>query len=47
MEKITGRKSLIGMIEDYIEYYNKRRLLRNLGVITPEEKHEMYNLQVA
>lgn len=30
------------MIEKYIVYYNNRRLQRNLGVLTPMEKHEMY-----
>ena len=27
----TDRESLITMIEDYIEYYNTKRLQRNLG----------------
>ncbi len=30
------------MIEDFIRYYNTERLQRNLGVLTPMEKHEMY-----
>ncbi len=30
------------MIKTYIEYYNNKRLQRNLGVLTPMEKHEMY-----
>ncbi|MFR1832074.1 MAG: IS3 family transposase [Lachnospiraceae bacterium] len=30
------------MIEDYINYYNNKRLQRNLGVLTPMEKHESY-----
>lgn len=34
------------MIENYIEYYNKQRLQRNLGVLTPMEKLEL-DLQVA
>ena len=33
---------LVRMIEDYIEYYNSRRLQRKLGVLTPFEKHEQY-----
>ena len=33
------------MIEDYIDYNNKR-LQRNLGILTPMEKHEIY-LQAA
>ncbi|RFZ78815.1 hypothetical protein DS742_11965 [Lacrimispora amygdalina] len=34
------------MIENYIRYYNNKRLQRNLGVLTPMEKHQMY-LQAA
>jgi transposase InsO family protein len=30
------------MIESYIHYYNTRRVQRNLGVLTPMEKHEQY-----
>ena len=30
------------MIESYIHYYNTRRVQRNLGVLTPMEKHERY-----
>lgn len=45
-EKFTNRESLIAMIEDYIEYYNNKRLQRNLGVLTPLEKYQSY-LQVA
>ena len=40
------RAELIEMIENYIEYYNNKRLQRNLGVLTPMEKHEIY-LQAA
>jgi len=40
--RFTDRNSLVQMITDYIEYYNKRRLQRNLGVLTPMEKHEQY-----
>ncbi|MBQ2383320.1 MAG: IS3 family transposase, partial [Oscillospiraceae bacterium] len=29
-------------IENYIAYYNNRRVQRNLGVLTPMEKHECY-----
>ena len=43
-QKFTDRESLITMIEDYIEYYNTKRLQRNLGVLTPFEKHEQYML---
>lgn len=41
-KRFTTRESLIKMIEDYIDYYNNRRLQRNLGVVTPMEKHEQY-----
>jgi len=34
----------VKMLEDYIEYYNTRRLQRNLGILTPMEKHEKYLL---
>ena len=40
--RFTDRESLVKMIEDYIKYYNTRRLQRNLGVLTPMEKHEQY-----
>lgn len=42
--KFTSRKSLVTMIEEYIAYYNGKRLQRNLGVLTPLEKHEQYYL---
>ena len=29
-------------IEEYIAYYNTKRLQRNLGILTPLEKHEQY-----
>ena len=41
-ERFTDRATLVRMIEDYIEYYNNRRLQRNLGVLTPMEKHKQY-----
>lgn len=28
-------------IQQYIRYYNIRRVQRNLGVLTPMEKHEL------
>lgn len=40
--RFTDRNSLVKMIEDYISYYNTRRLQRNLGILTPMEKHEQY-----
>lgn len=40
--RFTDRNSLVKMIENYIDYYNHRRLQRNLGVLTPMEKHNQY-----
>ena len=45
-KRFTDKETLTKMIEDYIDYYNNKRLLRNLGVLTPMEKHEIY-LQAA
>lgn len=45
-KRFTDKETLIKMIEDYIDYYNNKRLQRNLGVLTPMEKHEIY-LQAA
>ena len=42
--KFTDRESLVRMIDEYIDYYNSRRLQRNLGVLTPMEKHELFYL---
>ena len=44
--KFTDKETLMKMIEDYIEYYNNKRLQRNLGVLTPFEKYQSY-LQAA
>ena len=41
-KRFTDKGSLVKMIEDYIEYYNNRRLQRKLGVMTPIEKYEQY-----
>ena len=41
-KRFTDRETLVKMIEDYIEYYNNKRLQRNLGVLTPMEKYEQY-----
>ena len=41
-KRFTDKDSLVKMIEDYIEYYNNRRLQRKLGVMTPIEKYEQY-----
>jgi transposase InsO family protein len=40
--RFTSKKELVQMIQDYIHYYNTRRVQRNLGVLTPMEKHELY-----
>ncbi len=41
-KRFTSRESVVEMIENYIGYYNSKRLQRNLGVLTPMEKHEFY-----
>ena len=41
-KRFTDQETLVKMIENYIEYYNNKRLQRNLGVLTPMEKHEQY-----
>ena len=45
-KRFTDRDTLEKMIEDYIDYYNNKRLQRNLGILTSMEKHEIY-LQAA
>jgi len=37
--RFTSRDELVSMIETYISYYNNRRVQRNLGLLTPMEKH--------
>lgn len=44
--RFTSKESVVEMIENYIKYYNNRRLQRNLGILTPMEKHQKY-LQAA
>lgn len=39
--RFTSKKELIQMIVRYIRYYNTGRVQRNLGVLTPMEKHEL------
>ncbi|MDT3844869.1 MAG: IS3 family transposase [Bacillota bacterium] len=41
-KRFKDKDSLVSMIEEYIEYYNNRRLQRKLGVLTPIEKHNNY-----
>lgn len=40
-KKFTSHAQLVNMIEAYISYYNNRRVQRNLGVLTPMEKHSL------
>ena len=39
--QFTSKRELVQMIENYIRYYNTRRVQRNLGVLTPMEKHTL------
>ena len=41
-KRFTDKEALVKMIEDYIDYYNNKRLQRDLEVLTPVEKHEIY-----
>lgn len=45
-KKFTNKEDLVGMIKEYMTYYNNKRLQRKLGVLTPFEKHQAY-LQAA
>lgn len=40
-KRFTSKQEIIQMIENYIRYYNTRRVQRNLGVLTPFEKHDL------
>jgi transposase InsO family protein len=40
--RFASREALVKMIEDYIVYYNLKRLQRGLGVLTPLEKYQLY-----
>ena len=39
--RFTCKRELVQMIKSYIYYYNTRRVQRNLGVLTPMEKHTL------
>lgn len=39
--RFTSKQELLSMIYSYIAYYNNRRVQRNLGVLTPMEKHNL------
>ena len=41
-KRFTSKQELIQMIQSYIRYYNNRRVQRNLGVLTPMEKHNLF-----
>ena len=41
-KRFTSKKELVNMIENYIRYYNCRRVQRGLGVLTPMEKHNLF-----
>jgi transposase InsO family protein len=43
-KRFTDRETLVKMIADYMIYYNTKRLQRNLGILTPMEKHQLYQL---
>ena len=36
--RFTSKRVLVQMLQQYIRYYNTRRVQRNLGVLTPLEK---------
>ena len=39
--RFTSKRELSKMIQQYIHYYNTQRVQRNLGVLTPMEKHQL------
>lgn len=43
-KRFIDRETLVKMIEGYVDYYNTKRLQRNLGILTPIEKHQQYLL---
>ena len=40
--RFTSKQELNAMIQRYISYYNLHRVQRNLGVLTPMEKHNLF-----
>ena len=40
--RFTNKQELVNMIRSYISYYNSRCVQRNLGILTPMEKHLQY-----
>ena len=41
-KRCKSKKELVDMIVNYIRYYNNHRVQRNLGVLTPMEKHNLH-----
>ena len=41
-KRFTSKRELVNMIEKYILYYNNQRVQRNLGILTPMEKHNLF-----
>ena len=39
--RFTSKHELVQMIQQYIRYYNTRRVQRNLGILMPMEKHAL------
>ena len=39
--RFKSKRALSKMIQKYIHYYNTQRVQRNLGVLTPMEKHQL------
>lgn len=40
-KRFTSKQELVQMIENYIRYYNARRVQRNPGVLTPLGKYQL------
>lgn len=40
-KRFSSKQELVKMIENYIRYYNTRRVQCHLGILTPMEKHDM------
>ena len=41
-KRFASKEELIQMITNYISYYNNRRVQRNLGILTPFEKYNLF-----
>ena len=39
--RFISKHELVQMIQQYIRYYNTRRVQRNLGILMPMEKHAL------